>query len=59
MTDVHLPRPTLSRGQIRSYTEQGYLVLRGVLDRGDASALRQEAHALMERLTRHQGMDAT
>ncbi len=59
MTDVQTPRPTLSKGQIRSYTEQGYLVLRGVLNRADADDLRQEAHALMERLTRHQGMDAT
>jgi phytanoyl-CoA hydroxylase len=55
-----LSRPqVLTDEQIAHYQEQGYLLLKGAFSRAEAAELRREAHELMERLTRHQEIDAT
>ncbi len=50
---------TLTDEQIARYGENGYLLLKGVLKPEEAAELRREAHELIERLSRHQAVDAT
>ncbi len=59
MASTATGRSALTDAQVESYDEQGYLLLRGVLDPEEAAALRSEAHSLMDRLTRSQDIDAT
>jgi ectoine hydroxylase-related dioxygenase (phytanoyl-CoA dioxygenase family) len=49
----------LSNEQKRFYQENGYLLAEGLLSREEAAALRQECHALSERLAAHKTIDAT
>lgn len=49
----------LTEKQIAFYHENGYLLVEGLLSRSEAAALRQEAHALFERLSYHRNMEAT
>jgi ectoine hydroxylase-related dioxygenase (phytanoyl-CoA dioxygenase family) len=49
----------LTQDQLAHYHEQGYLLVEGVLSRAEAQALREEAHALIERLSAHRNVDAT
>ena len=58
MIDTASTRFALTDDQVASYAEDGYLLLKGVF-RAEAAELRREAHALMERLTRDQEIDAT
>lgn len=53
------PHVALTDAQIEHYQEQGYLFLKGVFTREEAAEFRREAHELMDRLTRHQTIDAT
>lgn len=41
------------------YDENGYLLVRGLLSREEAAALRAEAHDLLDRLSRHSDLEAT
>ncbi len=59
MATTATTRFALSDEQVARYAEDGYLLVKGALGREEASELRREAHALMERLTRHQQIDAT
>lgn len=49
----------LTDAQVEHYHEQGYIRLKGVFTRDEAAGFRREAHELMDRLTRHQAIDAT
>lgn len=49
----------LSQKQRAFYEENGYLLEEGLLSREEAAALRQECHALSERLSAHKDIDAT
>ncbi len=51
----------LTEEQTQFYADNGYVVVKGLLTKEEAAAYRQEAHALMERLTRlrEQEVDAT
>ena len=52
-------RYALSEEQVEQYREQGALLLKGVLPRGEAAELRREAHDLIDRLQSRQQIDAT
>lgn len=41
------------------YDENGYILIKGLLDRAEARGLREEAHALIDRLSPHADMEAT
>jgi ectoine hydroxylase-related dioxygenase (phytanoyl-CoA dioxygenase family) len=49
----------LTDDQIGFYHDQGYLLIKGLLPRAEAAALRAETHALIERLSAIQSMEAT
>ncbi len=49
----------LTAEQRAFYNENGYLLVKGLLRRDEAAALREEAHALIERLAARRGVDAT
>jgi len=50
---------SLSPNQIDFYNANGYLLVEGVLSKSEAAALRDECHALTERLSRNHDTDAT
>lgn len=45
--------------QLGFYRENGYLLVEGMLTKGEAADLRRESHALAERLSAHESIDAT
>lgn len=51
----------LTEEQMQFYADNGYVLVKGLLTKEEAASYRQEAHALMERLTRlrEQEVDAT
>lgn len=49
----------LTQEQRDFYRENGYVLVEGLLTRPEAAALREEAHALIERLSAHRNVDAT
>lgn len=49
----------LTKKQRAFYNENGYILVKGLLSRDEAAALRQEAHALIERLSARRNVDAT
>jgi ectoine hydroxylase-related dioxygenase (phytanoyl-CoA dioxygenase family) len=49
----------LTAEQRAFYNENGYLLVKGLLRRDEAAALREEAHALIERLAARRSVDAT
>lgn len=49
----------LTDDQIAFYHDQGYLLVKGLLSRPEAAALRAEAHALIERLSAIESVEAT
>lgn len=49
----------LTQEQLNFYHENGYLLVEGLLAREEAAALRQEAHALIERLAARRNVEAT
>jgi phytanoyl-CoA hydroxylase len=49
----------LSEEQVAFYRDNGYVLVKGLLNREEAAALRQESHDLAERLMRHRSIDAT
>jgi ectoine hydroxylase-related dioxygenase (phytanoyl-CoA dioxygenase family) len=49
----------LTREQLDFYHENGYLLVEGLLTKEEAAALRQECHALSERLNAQSNTDAT
>ncbi len=49
----------LTQEQRAFYQDNGYLLVEGLLTREEAAALREEAHALIERLSAHRNLDAT
>lgn len=49
----------ISEEQRTFYRENGYLLVKGLLPPDEAAALRSECHALAQRLSAHQNMDAT
>lgn len=49
----------LTPEQIAFYRDNGYLLVKGVLSREEAAALRDESHHLAERLSAHKSLDAT
>jgi ectoine hydroxylase-related dioxygenase (phytanoyl-CoA dioxygenase family) len=49
----------LTAEQIAFYHENGYLLVKGVITRAEAAAIRAECHALAERLSKHRSIDAT
>lgn len=49
----------LTQEQLAFYHENGYILAKGVLTKEEAAAYRQECHALAERLSAHQEVDAT
>ncbi len=49
----------LTPDQRSFYEENGYLLVKGLLSREEAAFLRQETHALAERLAAHRSIDAT
>ncbi len=49
----------LTQEQRAFYQDNGYLLVEGLLTRTEAAALREEAHALIERLSAHRNIDAT
>jgi len=59
MATAQTTRHALTDEQVAAYQRDGYLHLRGVLDREEAAQLRRESHDLMERLGRRQSIDAT
>ncbi len=59
MSTIHSEHGTLMKEQVANYTENGYLLLKGVLQPEEAVELRREAHELIERLRRQRSIDAT
>lgn len=51
--------PTLAPDQLAFYQENGYLLVKGLLSRDEAAALRRDSHALIERLATRGDVDAT
>lgn len=49
----------LSQQQLDFYNENGYLLVKGVFSKEEAACFRQEAHAIIERLSAHASLDAT
>jgi ectoine hydroxylase-related dioxygenase (phytanoyl-CoA dioxygenase family) len=49
----------LTEEQRAFYNENGYILVKGLLRRDEAAALREEAHALIERLSARRDVDAT
>jgi phytanoyl-CoA hydroxylase len=49
----------LTQDQRAFYHEHGYVVIRGLLPRAEADALRRECHTLADRLSAHGTIDAT
>jgi len=49
----------LTAEQRRFYTDNGYLLVKGLLTRAEAATFRHECHALAERLAAHRNIDAT
>jgi ectoine hydroxylase-related dioxygenase (phytanoyl-CoA dioxygenase family) len=49
----------LTEDQLEFYHTNGYVLAKGVLSRAEAAELRQECHALAERLSAQANMDAT
>ncbi|HTQ09755.1 MAG TPA: phytanoyl-CoA dioxygenase family protein [Fimbriimonadaceae bacterium] len=49
----------LSPNQISSYSDNGYLLVKGLLTKPEAAALRAECHGLTQRLGRSHNTDAT
>jgi ectoine hydroxylase-related dioxygenase (phytanoyl-CoA dioxygenase family) len=49
----------LSEEQRRFYDENGYLLVRGLLSREEATRLREHAHGLIERLSARRSVEAT
>ncbi len=49
----------LNADQLAQYREDGYILVPGLLGADEAASLRAECHALAERLSAHQDMDAT
>src|SRR5690348_8867655 len=49
----------LTTEQVAFYQENGYLLVKGLLNKEEAAAYRAECHALATRLSAHQNMDAT
>jgi ectoine hydroxylase-related dioxygenase (phytanoyl-CoA dioxygenase family) len=49
----------LAQEQLAFYHEHGYLLVEGLLTPSEAAALRQEAHALIERLAARRNVEAT
>lgn len=49
----------LTEDQLAFYQENGYLLVKGLLTREEAAALRKESHDLAQRLAAHKNMDAT
>ncbi len=49
----------LTTEQVAFYQENGYLLVKGLLNKKEAAAYRAECHALATRLSAHQNMDAT
>jgi ectoine hydroxylase-related dioxygenase (phytanoyl-CoA dioxygenase family) len=59
MIETQTRHGALTNAQVAQYEADGYLLLRGVFTPDEAAELRREAHALMDRLTQHQDIDAT
>jgi cell division septum initiation protein DivIVA len=49
----------ITQEQVVFYQEQGYLLVENLLTQREAQELRQECHALAQRLSVHADMDAT
>jgi phytanoyl-CoA hydroxylase len=49
----------LTEEQIAFYRDNGYILVKGLLTRDEAAALREECHQLAARLSEHKNMDAT
>src|SRR5690349_7938537 len=50
---------SLSSAQLAFYKENGYVLVKGLLPREEASRLREECHGLTERLSHGHDTDAT
>jgi len=49
----------IGASEVEQYREEGYLVVRGLLDPEEAAALRKECHDIADRLGRTRNLDAT
>lgn len=49
----------LTQEQLAFYRENGYILVKGLLTREEAKALRQECHTLADRLATYRNLDAT